>query len=90
MSLFYLFVGVMLAAATWHVVTILLIYGALQKRGVPVSFLWLRALAPKYASQYKKITSQENGKVGPLFYHWLISINTALVAALAALLLQFA
>ena len=27
--------------ASWNVVTTLIVYGALQKRGLPVSFLWL-------------------------------------------------
>jgi hypothetical protein len=31
----------------------------------------------KYAHQYKQITLQETGKVGSLFYGWLVSINAA-------------
>ena len=88
MSLFHLFLGVMLAAAAWHIVTTLLIYDALRKRGMNPSFLWLRLMIISFANRYKTITRQETGKVGPLFYHWLISINTALVAALAALFTQ--
>jgi hypothetical protein len=72
----------------WNVVTSLLIYSSLKQRGIPVSFLWLRALAPKYAHQYRLITRQESGKTGPLFYHWIISINVALVFAVAAILLK--
>jgi hypothetical protein len=72
----------------WNVVTSLLIFSSLQRRGIPVSFLWLRALAPKYAHQYKMITRRESGKIGPLFYHWIISINVALVFAVAAILLK--
>ncbi len=72
----------------WNVVTSILIYSDLQRRGIPVSFLWLRALAPKYAHQYRLITRLESGKIAPLFYHWIISINVALVFAIAAILLK--
>ena len=41
---------------------------------------------PVYAHRYKKITLEETGKVGPLFYHWVIAINTALVLAIAAII----
>ncbi len=79
--------GVLAAVGViWNVVTSLLIFSSLQRRGIPVSFLWLRALAPKYAHQYKVITRQESGKTGPLFYHWIISINLALIFAVAAIL----
>jgi hypothetical protein len=53
-----------------------------------VSFLWLRVLVPKYAHQYKMITRRESGKIGPLFYHWIVSINVALVLAVAAILVE--
>ncbi len=81
--------GVLAAVGViWNVVTSLLIFSSLQRRGIPVSFIWLRALAPKYAHQYKVITRRESGKTGPLFYHWIISINLALVFAVAAILVE--
>ncbi len=43
-------------------------------------------MLPVYAHRYKKITLEETGKVGSLFYHWLISINVALVFAVAAII----
>jgi hypothetical protein len=42
-------------------------------------------MLPVYAHRYKKITLNETGKVGPLFYHWVIAINTALVLAIATI-----
>ena len=71
----------------WFVVTSILIYNALRNRNINVSFLWLQFMILKYASQYKEITLRETGKVGPLFYHWIISINTALIAAIVGYLL---
>jgi len=69
----------------WNIVTSLRIYSFLRGRDVPASFLLLRMMAPKYAFQYKQLTMREKGKPGPLFYHWIISINLALVFAVAAL-----
>ena len=73
---------------TWHLVVTMMIYEALRKRGLKVSFILLRLLAPKYASQYRDITRKETGKTGPLFYHWVVSINTAWVAAILLILDQ--
>jgi hypothetical protein len=74
------------AAVIWHITATILIYEALRKRNVKVSFLFLKFLAPKYASQYKEITRKETGKTGPLFFHWILSINTALIAAILIIL----
>lgn len=68
----------------WCVITTLLIYENLRRRGEQVSFIWLRAAAPWYASRYRKITKQETGKVGSLFYHWIVSINSVPVFTVLA------
>ena len=52
-----------------------------HKRGVKISILWLRLYVIKYVHLYKKMTKEETGKVGPLFYPCIISINMALVLA---------
>lgn len=52
-----------------------------SKRGVKISFLWLRLYIIKYMHQYKKMTKEETGKVGPLFYPCLASIWTTLILA---------
>lgn len=79
--------GVAIVAALYHVLATVLIYEDLRRRGVAVSFLWLRLYGPKYASQYKHLTMQETGRTGRLFYHWIVSINAALVAAVAGALM---
>jgi len=76
------------AAVIWHITATLMIYESLRKRSLKVSFLFLRFLAPKYASQYREVTRKETGKTGPLFYHWIVSINAALVAAILLILDQ--
>jgi hypothetical protein len=59
-----------------------------SRRGVKVSFLWLRLYIIKYIHEYKKLTKAETGKVGPLYYPCIISVNLALIIALIGLLLR--
>ena len=74
-------------ASFYHVAATIVIYDNLRRRGIPVSFLWLRLFGPKYAGEYKSLTRKETGHTGPLFYHWLVSINVALVAAVSGVLM---
>ena len=67
------------ACAIWAVVASILIASDLHRRGVPVSFVWLRLMILKYLHQYAKITQEETGRVGPLFYHYVVPLNVALV-----------
>jgi len=90
MKLSIFFAVVAVACAIWNVVTSLRIYDDLRRRKIPVNFLWLRVQAPKYAFQYKKITTLENGKPGPLFNHWIVSINLALLFGIAAIVAKLA
>lgn len=75
-------IQLMLMAALWHVISSLMIYNYLRDHGENVNFIMIRLLMFRYTAEYKKITLEEQGRVGPLFYHWLISINVALVAAI--------
>jgi len=90
MSLFGFIPALAVACALWNVATSIRIYEDLRRRNIKVGFLWLRVMAPKYAYQYKKITTLEAGKPGRLFYHWILSINLALVFAVAAILAKLA
>ncbi len=90
MNLTTILIAIGLLAVIWYVATTILIYDALRKRNIKVSFLFLRLLILKYASQYKEITLKETGKVGSLFYHWIISINIALASAILILLIRIA
>ena len=81
-----IFAALCVIFAFWHVAVTVIIYNALKKSGNPVSFLWLRVLAPKYAFQHKEITKAETGRISPLFFHWIVSINLALVFAIIAII----
>jgi hypothetical protein len=70
----------------WAVVASLLVVGELQKRGVRVSFFWMRLLIPHYVAEYARRTREETGRTGPLLYHVAVPINAALVLVVIALL----
>ena len=88
MNAFILFMSLAIAAAVIYVVFSMLIVRELQKRNVKINFFFLRLFLLKYANQYKQITLQETGKVGSLFYGWLVSINAALVFVILGLVLR--
>ena len=60
----------------------------LSKRGIKISFLWLRLYLIKYIHQYKQLTVKESGKPGPLYYPCIVSVNLALVLAIVGLILK--
>jgi hypothetical protein len=63
----------------WAVVAAILIAVDLHKRGIAVSIIWLRMLILKYLHEYAQVTKKESGRVGPLFYHYVVPLNVALV-----------
>jgi hypothetical protein len=48
----------------------------------------LRLYIIKYIHQYRKITKKETGKIGPLYYPCVVSVNLALVCGIVGLLLK--
>ena len=83
-----LFIILTLLSAAWGAVSSLMIASFLSKRGTKINFLFFRVLVLKYIHEYHKITKQENGKPGPWFYSYIISMNLALVFAIVGLLLK--
>ena len=73
-------------AVAWYIVSGIMIVSELQKRKQKINFIFIKVMLPIYAHRYKKITFDETGKVGSLFYHWVIAINTALVLGIAAII----
>jgi hypothetical protein len=90
MNILAVLIALACLSVVWHIVSIIIIYENLRRRNEQVSFLWLRLMAPLYASRYGRITRAETGKAGPLFYHWLISINAALVFVILAIAVHYA
>jgi hypothetical protein len=70
------------------VVFSIMIVHELSKRGVKIRFFWLRLYLIKYIHQYKQLTLKETGKIGPLYYPCIVSVNLALVLAIVGLVLR--
>jgi hypothetical protein len=68
-----------LLCAVWAVTASILIVRDVKRRGVAVSYLWLRLMILKYLHDYARLTREETGRVGPLFYHYMVPLNVALV-----------
>jgi hypothetical protein len=63
----------------WAVVAAILIAIDLHKKGIAISVIWLRVMILKYLHEYAQVTREESGRVGPLFYHYVVPLNVALV-----------
>ena len=90
MNLTILFAIIAGIAVVWFIVSGMMIVNELMKRGYKINFIFIKVMFPVYAHRYKKITLEETGKVGSLFYHWVIAINIALVFAVAAIISKVA
>ena len=86
MNLTISFVVVAGIAITWYIVSGIMIINELLKRKQKINFVFIKLMQPVYAHRYKKITLEETGKVGTLFYHWLVSVNIALIFGIAAIM----
>jgi len=60
----------------------------LSKRGVRINYLLIRLFIFRYVRQYRKITMEETGKPGLLFYWFITSWNVALVFAIVGIVLE--
>jgi hypothetical protein len=61
------------------VVLSMMIVHEVSKRGVKIKFFLIRFLIIRYINQYNRLTTQETGKVGPLYYPCIVSYQLALV-----------
>ena len=60
----------------------MMITAFVSKRGTKINYLLIRIYIYKYVNQYRKITIEENGKEGPLFYPFIVSFILALIFAI--------
>ncbi len=74
--------------AVLYVIFSMMIVHQLSKRGVRINFFLLRLLIIKYIHQYRQLTLEETGKIGPLFYPCIASVNMALVLFIVYLMLE--
>ena len=85
-----LFFILAIASITCGIVASILIVAFISKRGIKINYLLLRLLIFKYISQYRKITTEENGKPGPWFYPFVTAMILALIFALTGIILKVA
>ena len=76
------------ACVAWAVVSALLITAALDRRGIKTPFPFMGALIFRNLIRYRDITRKETGRVGRLFYSYVVPINAALFFVLVAWLTQ--
>lgn len=76
----FIFIG--LISVIVYIVSTIMMCSYLKDRGEKVSFLWLRLFIFSYVNKYKESTKKETGKIGYLFYLWIISINITLISAI--------
>lgn len=76
-------------AVVVYITTTIMIYSYLKKQNIEVkSFLFINLFIFRYLNQYRTITKSDTGKVGPLYYLWLSSINIALVCIVLVVLFK--
>lgn len=80
--------GLALVFVGLFVIFSIMIVHEVSKRGVKINFFLLRLYVIKYIHQYRQITEQETGKVGPLYYPCVVSVNLALILAIVGLIMK--
>ena len=83
-----LFFGLALASITWGIVSMIAITNFVAERGTKINFFLYRIYVIKYVRQYKRITEKENGRPGPWFYSFVVSMNLTWVLAIIGFVLK--
>ena len=86
MSMFF-FIPALVSVIVGIVFTIMIV-SFLSKRGIKINYIFFRLYIIKYVHQYRKITVEENGKPGNLFYPYIVSMSLALVLAVIGIILK--
>jgi hypothetical protein len=82
LTIWYIFGSIAVISGIINGVFTYMITHYLSKRGIKINYWNLRLLMLKYLRQYRKLTIEENGKPGNLFYAWIVSISLFLVSAI--------
>jgi hypothetical protein len=89
MSLIHIIlISLLLLFMVIHVACGMKMYFYTVKKGEKPSFFLLRLKILSAVDKYRIITKQEFGKIGYLFYVWIISVNLALTSLIALLILN--
>lgn len=88
MGAFYVLAFLAIAGAIWATVAAVLIAIYLEKKGTKTPFFLFKFYFFRNQRLYREITLKENGKIGPLYYQFVIPINVALLCGLAAMAIR--
>lgn len=88
MALFEILAVLAGACAVWGTVTAGRIGDELRRRGIKVSWFLMRLQMIAWINRYKQLTTEEQGRPGPLYRQFLIAMNLALGLAILALLVR--
>lgn len=75
-------------AIAGHVYCWIKILRFLRLHNVKINFLLLKVFIIKYVNQYKAITTAENGRPGPYFGAWILSINLIWIFAVSYIIIR--
>ena len=78
--------SVAVVCGLWAGVTAVLIARALEPHGVRTPFPFFGLFIFRNLGRYGEITRRTTGRLGPLFYSYVVPINAALVLVAAALI----
>jgi hypothetical protein len=84
MEFITIYLIVMCLVALSGVAYMIAIAGYLQDRGYRINWFLIKLLIPKYVHQYRQLTIKETGRVGPLFWGFVVCMNIALVMGVVA------
>jgi hypothetical protein len=83
-----IFAVLALVSVVSGIVFSMMIVGEVAKRGVKINYFLIRLLLIKYISEYKRLTTQETGRAGPLYYPCIVSYQLALLFAVVFFLIR--
>jgi len=83
-----LFFGIALVCVAWGVVSSIAIVNYISKRGHKINYFLLRIMIYKYIHIYSELTREEQGRPGPWFYSYIVSMNLALVFVIIGAVLK--
>ena len=76
------------ACIVWSITALMLISSKVSKSGTRIHFLLITLLFFRHISVYEDLTRKETGKTGPLVYHFIIPLWSALVLVVVWILLS--
>jgi hypothetical protein len=73
---------VVMVCLAWAITSMVLIISKVEKSGTRINFFLIKLFIFKYISQYNELAKKEKGKVGPLFYHFIVPMWLAFAGVL--------